>query len=583
MKLVEEIITYPACSLIISTIIIELILLLYIQLNFKSGYLLLFEPTNQIVIKASNLSVNKYNEVLSDGIYRYLADLKSIGKHMSTFVLEGESKSNSINKNSKFYKNYVNSLNKNIIFANFENIASTDYLKKYLKNGKLDYVSNFENEFIAEKSNNYQLEILLNDQKHKEMNTISYYKYNGNINSLTTSTRTSANYLISILKTIYVKRFLTKRELMDYLHMFLILKDEFFIYPPDSVNNTYLYNFPNYANTSCNYGSNNVDKEFPKCIYDYIKLESNYLISYALPFNKLFFLQAYIRFNFIVIDLCMTIPFIKYPDFKSYTHLPHICIELNFTKLLEFANVPVKDKFKIGVFARYNNARYGLLPVFYSNAKMYSLAIKVYSDSKFGDFSINENDPKQSYFSMFHFLYLDIFANKSCYTHQNFSMKEIFEEYEKISLEFVNRTKDIDLFNYSLPSIDYFEIEKTGCSKNLYDDNVTLSKDKYLVIIKPMTCKFSLMAQNFFEIQDLVIDYPVLYTFAIISTNPKGSENLIKNIIQIKILRIFFFFFFATILLLILAVMCIKIFTQYKFNSIKVINDKIPQYQSHNN
>ena len=573
MKLVKEILACPGIFLIISSIVIELIILLFIQLNFEKGYLLLFEPTKQIVIKNSNLSVNKYNEVLSDGIYRYLADLKTIGRHMATFVLEGESKDNSINKNSKFYKNYVNSLNKKIIYADFENIASTDYLKKYLKNGKLDYVSNFEKEFSADTTHNSLIEILLNDEKHKEMNTISYYKYNGNINSLTTSTRTSANYLISILKTIYIKRFLTKRELMDYLHIFLMLKDEFFIYPPDSVNNTFLYLFPNYANTSCNYGSNNVDKEFPKCIYDYIKLESNELISYILPLNKLFFLQSYIRFNFIVINFCMTIPFIKYPDFKSHTYLPHICIELNFTNLLQFANVPIKEKYKIGVFARYSTISYGLLPVFYSNTKIYSLVIKVYSDSKFGQFSITENDPSKSFFSMFHFLYLDIFANESCYTHQNFSMEEILKEYDKISLEITNRTKNINLFNYNLSTLDHFEIEKTGCNKNIYNDNVTLSKDTYLVIIKPLTCKFGLLDQNFFEVQDLVIDYPVLYTFAIVSTNPKGSENLIKNIIQIKILRLFFFFFFATILLLILAIMLVRIFTQYKFKSINKLID----------
>ena len=140
MKLVKEILACPGLILIISSIVIELLILLFIQMNFQKGYLLLFEPTKQIVIKNSNLSVNKYNEVISDGLYRYLADLKSIGRHMSTFVLEGVSESNSINKNSKFFKNYVNSLNKNIIFADFEKIASTDYLKKYINNGKLNYI-----------------------------------------------------------------------------------------------------------------------------------------------------------------------------------------------------------------------------------------------------------------------------------------------------------------------------------------------------------------------------------------------------------------------------------------------------------
>jgi hypothetical protein len=294
---------------------------------------------------------------------------------------------------------------------------------------------------------------------------------------------------------------------MDYIHILLIIKDEFFIYPPDSVNNTYLYYFPNYANTSCKYGSNDVDKEFPKCIYDYINLESNQLISFIYRFNKLFFLQTYIRFNFIVINLCMTIPFIKYPDFASHTYLPHLCIELNFTKLLEFSNVPAKEKYKIGVFARYSTSRYGLIPIFYSNAKMYSLVKKVYSDSKFGKYTINEKDPNLSFFSIFHFLYLDIFANESCYSQPNFSMEEIFKEYDKIRFEFTNRSKELNSMDYSVPfSLDYFEIEKTGCSKNLYNDNVTLAKDTYLVIIKPLTCKFGLLDQNFFEVQDLVID-----------------------------------------------------------------------------
>jgi len=161
MKLVKEVLACPGSILIISSIVIELLILLFIQFNFEKGYLLLFEPTKQIIIKTSNLSVNKYNEVISDGIYRYLADLKSIGRHMATFVLEGESESNSINKNSKFYKNYVNSLNKNIIFADFETISSTDYLKKYINNGNLNYISIFEKEFIADTTHNSLVEILL--------------------------------------------------------------------------------------------------------------------------------------------------------------------------------------------------------------------------------------------------------------------------------------------------------------------------------------------------------------------------------------------------------------------------------------
>lgn len=85
---------------------------------------------------------------------------------------------------------------------------------------------------------------MLDNEKHKELNSIAYYKYNGDINSLTNLSRISANYLISILKTIYIKRYLTKRQENEYLHINLLLKDEFYIFPPDIYSHTYMYHFP---------------------------------------------------------------------------------------------------------------------------------------------------------------------------------------------------------------------------------------------------------------------------------------------------------------------------------------------------
>ena len=168
-------------------------------------------------------------EIIKNGIYRYYADLKVIGRHMSKLILEGND-SDSINKNSNFYKNYADSKNKTIIFSNLQTLSSVDYLKKYIDNNdKFNYVEKYEEEFKETNDPNYIIQSLLDNEKHKELNSIAYYKYNGDINSLTNLSRISANYLISILKTIYIKRYLTKRQENEYLHINLLLKDEFFI------------------------------------------------------------------------------------------------------------------------------------------------------------------------------------------------------------------------------------------------------------------------------------------------------------------------------------------------------------------
>ena len=570
MKLVSEIIRLPAIILIILAIITEVLLLIYIEVNYKEGYSLLFEPTKQIAIKKTNITNMKFNEIISNGLYRYYADLKLIGRHMSTFILDGDYDENyAINKNSKFFQNYKNSINKNIIYSDLKSLSEVDCLKDYAINN-FSYIDKYEEEFNGTSDPNIIIQSLLNNKKHHELNLISYYKYNGNIGSITSDSRTSANYLISILKTIYIKRYLTKRKEMDYLRINLLLKEEFYTYPPNLYDKTYFYNLPSFSKTTCNYNGNNVDTNFPNCIYNYIKLYDNHLISFVPPKNQPFYLQAYTNFNIVIVEFCMTINFVKKPDFESHTHLPHICLEINLTKLLDSAEFENKEKIKIGVFSNYKLSGNALLPIFYSNKESYELIKQVYSDKKFGKFNINSEN-KISTFSLFHFLYLDIFANESCYIQESANLDTIFKEYDQIFSEFINRTNDISsskkIIDYN-SSLYYFEIEKTGCKRNLYNENVTVSKDTYLILLTPLTCKFGLLDDNFFEIKSSVIDYPVLYSFAIISTNPNNTESMLKNIVQIKILRLFCFFFVATIITILLAIILLRIFIEYKFEPI---------------
>ena len=150
MKLVNEILKYPIILLFFFLFVTELLILIYILLNYKSGYTTIIEPTKNIAIKKANITLSKFNNIITNGIYKYLADLKTIGKHMSNFVLEGESSSKSINKNTIFYKNYENSVNREIFFADLETLSSVDYIKNFIdysQNNTFRYLEFYNKEF----------------------------------------------------------------------------------------------------------------------------------------------------------------------------------------------------------------------------------------------------------------------------------------------------------------------------------------------------------------------------------------------------------------------------------------------------
>ena len=570
MKLVNEIIKHPIIIFFIFLFVTELLILIYIILNYKSGYSIIIEPTKNIAIKKANISLSKFNNIITNGLYKYLTDLKMIGKHMSNFVLEGQSSSKSINKNTIFYKNYEKSVNREIFFADFDILSSVDYIQKFINYSDLytfRFLDIYAKEFSFSDDPNAIIASLLSE--HQELNTMSYYKYNGSIKDLSKLSRISVNYLISILKTIFIKRYLTKRNQTEYFHFSLILKDEIFIYPPATCNNTYLIDIPSIEkNSGCNYGSGITEKEFPKCIYNYINTENFNLINYNSPYNKPFILHTFLQFNFVVINVCLTIPFVKNPDFKTHTYLPHLCLELNFSNLLESPNFENKEKIKIGVFTKFSFSNI-IFPIFFSNKEAYDIIKEIYTDEKFGKYKINSENPSHSFFYLFHFLYLDIFANESCYT-KNVSIDEIMEEFENINLEFLNKIKKLNS-TLNPSSLEYFEIEKTGCQRNLFDENVTIDKDKYLIVISPIKFKYGLLDEIFLEIPDTIITDTVLYSFAIISTNPNRTESMFSNIVIIKIIRLMSFFFLSSFILLLLAMIFLRIFTEYKFEPINTL------------
>ena len=119
---------------------------------------------------------------------------------------------------------------------------------------------------------------------------ISYYS----TLNYTLTQNLAIKYLISILKTIYIRRYISKRANFDYAHFLILNKEELYIYPPNSYNKIFLYNFqaiyvPPASN--CKYNSSNNYQQFPLCIYDFLNnrmknKDGNYI---TLIFESIFY------------------------------------------------------------------------------------------------------------------------------------------------------------------------------------------------------------------------------------------------------------------------------------------------------
>ena len=114
-----------------------------------------------------------------------------------------------INNKSQFYQNIINNEDKHIYFATTENLKI--YFNKYYDDTqkKFLFFETYINDIIH---NNTNQEDIINDlmskEKHPELNSISYYKFDGNINEIENDIQkiTAIKYLISVLKTIFINR-----------------------------------------------------------------------------------------------------------------------------------------------------------------------------------------------------------------------------------------------------------------------------------------------------------------------------------------------------------------------------------------
>ena len=425
---------------LITFILFEIISFIIIFVKHKPIYSEIFEQIKDLSINQTIKIADNINEIFRITFNRYYLDLKIIGKHMSLLA------NDEINQNSKYYKNIVKNEDKQIIYGTIEELKKnfSEYYDNYTQ--KFLFLENYIKKYIKNETNYFDIiNNLMNNSLHPEFNSISYYKNRGNINDIETNLKkkTAAKYLISILKTNFINRFLAKKEDLELVHYFLLTKNEMYIYPPEAYNNSLIYYYRTLPFYIC-------DNSFPECFYIDFCLYTSYITNingayrhlvttFPIPF------PIFISENSYIIQ-CLTIPFEEKLNLDSndFIYRPKICIELNITKIF---NKKLFEKKDIYHFIFYSQSDDDLIIFYIDNYQIFSEIKKVYNSPKFEKYYYNETTTNNFY--LFQYLYLDLFKEPSLLKEHNISLNDIFQEYKIIKDKIYKALyENYDYYNY---------------------------------------------------------------------------------------------------------------------------------------
>ena len=513
MKLIQEYTIKIIIQIFSFTIIMEIFIM--IILSRRSG--IIFSSTyNQTIIKSELKSIEitkKIQTYISNLLVRYSTDLKLICRHALLFSkFKNSSNTSTILLNTD--------KNKEIIYANFKELLQNEIINKTFNEfiGRFDYCNLYEEEFKNIKKNQI-LNSLFSDS-HSELNIISYYSIlNDKI-----SQNLAIKYLISILKAIYIRRYISKRSYLDYVHFLILNKEEMYIYPPDSYNNTFLYNFQKiYAppKSNCIYDSVNISQQFPLCIYDFLnnKIKNDNYIT--LIFESIFY-------EYIFASMCLKIKISQNDAF--------ICLEFDLTKFFDEFNLTFPQKFDFGILYLLNGY---LVPLLYGRKSIYEDIKDVFKDTVTQNFIINEQAPPIYY--LFHFLYYNLTKVAKEHPELNVNFTEIEEEYNltqnKImsEIEEYNRTRETEKITLTFT--------KTICRKAFINNNYECIKDDFEMILIPLIFNVNKVNEEYLETVDEVELNLNLFIFSILLTNPSTNMEKIYTILGIKLIRTIILFF----------------------------------------
>ena len=553
MKLFSNKLTTIQILFLLAFSIIEVICFLILFISYKPLFSQIFNQSRELSIKKTKNITQTLSQIFELSFQRYFQDLKLIGKHMSFLA------NNQINNKSQYYQNIINDENKHIYSATLENLRK-DFNKYYDETqNKFLFFENYIKDYIENTTNQINiLNDLMDKNKHSELNSISYYKYNGNIEN-NIQKKIAAKYLISILKTVFLNRLLVKGNDLEIIRYYLLTYDEIYIYPPEPLNSTLIYSLKD--NIECD--------EFPYCVFYYFT-SYMYYVPFGDDFSGYFFPiipVTILEYEEIVNTICLSIPFDQKFQIDFFEQNAIMCMDINMTIMLQQHFFQSKDAFNFLLFTPLPNT---IIPFYSKSEETYSQVRKIFNDTKFGEYSLIENtDGINRYFNLFQFLYLDIFKEPIFLEESGITLDEIFDEYQKIQIEIFNEiNKFIDD-----DENDHFvlDIEKTTCNSDLYYNGKKCVKDNFLLVVYKINTNLNFMNELFIENPNRTIQFTIFFSMSIISNNFNYMKWKLNQIIIYKIIRLFFFFFISSICFILLYFIFVKIFFKVKYNLINQI------------
>ena len=559
MKLFSEKLTQLKFLLFLTFSILEIICFLILFISYKPLYLRIFEQEKKASIEKTDSITNNLNEILRLSLDKYLLDLKLAGKHMSFLAY------NEINNNSQYYQKLINNEDKHIFFGTIEELKK-NFSKYYNKEDeKFLYKEKYIKEYIENNSNQINtLNDLMDKAKHPELNSISFYKENGTINDIENDEKKKLfiKYLISILKTNYIKRFLVREKEFELDHYFLLTKEELYIYPPEPFVGSMVYKLKDIY-----YCGNNNPAE---CVYNKIidiletAKKSQNLEGERFPIIPI----THISFENITNVLCINMPFNDSINFENITKNLLLCAEINITKIFANNLFNQKSAFNFVLFFENENDK---IPIYTDRKEIFDEIRKVFNDSKFQKFSLNSDYHLYfKHFDFFQFFYIDLFKEPSLFNKYNISLDELFDEFKIIETKILD---SLEKFNISQDEYITLDIQKTTCKSDIYYNEEKCLKDDFMIIIHPLKSYFRLMNGLFIDESDIKIQQILFYSMSVISDNYKYIKWKINLIIIFKIIKLFIFYFISSLCFILLYFVFVQIFYDSKYNSInKILN-----------
>ena len=540
---------------------------LVILMEFYIYFLLIFKAPKvfnsvyeDVISTCENKSISitkKLEDYIKNIILKYKTDLKMICKHALLF--NGKkmyNDTNTINKQSNIFKN--NNNQKNITIAKIEELNKFEYFKNIYNNElqMYHYIEKYEEIFKNYTDNNLITKKLFSNE-HEELNNIGYFNMLNEDKIFSKEEEMNIKFIISILKSVFIRRYLIKRNNIDYCRFYILNKEEIFLYPPEAYNNSIIYYFQEQYGTSvCNYVSTNKNLQFPLCVYNYIintgfDKDKNYG---SLIYEKIFFGKIYIL-------ICLKIPFVKNSPEQAI-----LCVEIDLSKFFSCYNFGVPENLEFGAFGY----ELGLIvPLMYN-----SISIRMYDEIEkiFSDFAIEKyKTEKPGIFKFFHLLYYKLVQTAKNRTEIKLNYTKIEEEFKIINEKIINEITNSNKSNSNEIIITF---NKTICRKGFTVNEYECYEDEFKMIILPLLLKINPLNEDFIETEEEINKQIGIYTFTIISTNPKTNKKRINTIITIKGKRAFILFILSSFTIFVFYIFLINLISEFSLNPInKVIKE----------